>query len=69
MAFSQDELHHIADSVCREIAQASKDDGQVVHTVLDKYEYDRLSESDKLFVLTHIRGIVMRSSVCVMCTR
>ena len=55
MAFPQDELRYIADSVRSEIAQASKDDDQVVHAVLDKYKYDSLPERDKLFVLTHTR--------------
>ena len=55
MSVPQDELQYIADSVCSEIAQANEDDGQVIHAVLDKYKYDSLSESDKLFVLTHTR--------------
>ena len=53
MIISYEELVYIADSVYREIVQANKDDGQLVHAVLDKFKYDNLSEECKLFVLTH----------------
>ena len=64
MDISQQQLLHLAHAVYREIVQANDDDDKVVHTVLDKYGYESLSEHDKLFVLTHTRYDDKNPSLC-----
>ena len=64
MDISQQQLLHLAHAVYREIVQSNDDDDKVVHTVLDKYGYESLSENDKLFVLTHTRHDEKNPSLC-----
>ena len=52
LGLSQDEVLGLADAVYKEILQSNEDNGNVVHKTLDKYGYESLSESAKLFVLT-----------------
>ena len=64
LSLSQDELLGLADAVYKEILHSNEDNGNVVHKTLDKYGYESLSESAKLFVITRKKYDHKTLSLC-----